>query len=126
MILLILLTLYIPFRIAKVNLAELLLAAPEPETIRELEKRISPLLKNPSFEDHYARATKVGRTLYVHLYIVLTEGVSDWQTVSEQDRFRTHVFETLSKSIENVALDVIFTEDPCWAAGSVSKAPARS
>ena len=113
-ILIVIITLWIPYEITHVNLRELLNAAPDPSYLQGIETRIAPLLSHPDMLQHVPRLLKMGRNLYLNLYVVVAPG-SRWQALPEQDSFRENVKEALAGTYPNLVADVVFTEDARWA-----------
>jgi cation diffusion facilitator family transporter len=123
-ILLVLISLPIPYGITKVSLAELLIAAPEKAVSEKLAQRLDPALDDPEILEYYPRLTKVGRFSYLHLYLLVKPGAR-WQTVAEQDCFRYELNAKLQGAADRLSVDVIFTEERRWASGTVLSNPAK-
>ena len=116
-IVLVILSLPIPFTIIRDNWRQMLGRAPG-EAVREKAREAVEKVLGPSGEyDTKIRLDQLGRLTYLQLCVVI-KGQLD-PDVSRLDGCRAEVHEALKGEFDNLALDVIFTRDPRWIAASV-------
>jgi cation diffusion facilitator family transporter len=105
---------FVPLRILRDNLRELLAFAPAPVQQEEVRRRVDAALQNLPVESREVRMMKIGRFLYVLNQIVVSPEFRPGR-VGELDRVR----ERIAKEMEGVeptpVVDTMFTEDGRWA-----------
>lgn len=79
----------------------------------QLEEIVSETLIQDSVFSFQLRSTEIGRFLYVHIYIIVTDGL--YTQLQQQDYLRSLVYARLTNNYSNVRIDLIFTQDPVWA-----------
>ena len=104
------------------NLRQIAHMAPEPALQDQVQSIISKSLKGQSLKNRDVRIAKLGRLVYLQLYLMADADRPAELTLSEQDRLRQDLYDLLSKEFGNLALDVIFTTDPVWSARSITSA----
>lgn len=116
-IILVLLSLPIPFKIIRDNWNQLLGRAPD-EALQKLAREAVTKAFDGSMDfDTKLRMQQIGRFTYLQLYVVCTGGeVAD---IDRLDACRTAVHDALRDEFDNLALDVIFTHDSRWVGASV-------
>jgi predicted Co/Zn/Cd cation transporter (cation efflux family) len=96
--------------------------APEPALQDQVQSIISKSLEGLSLKNRDVRIAKLGRLVYLQIYLMADADRPAELTLSEQDRLRQDLYDRLSKEFENLALDVVFTTDPVWSARSITSA----
>jgi len=125
-VVLILSVLVMPFRIIRDAYRQLIGAIPadtEVESIRGAVRRELSAFDRP---EHKLRLFRVGRMVYVQLYVILRNTTDRGPTLDQQDALRAGLFEFLRVQFPYVALDVVFTGDPAWSNRSVGTDQAQS
>jgi cation diffusion facilitator family transporter len=116
-IVLVILSLPIPFTIIRDNWQQMLGRAPG-KAVQEKARAAVEKVLGPSGEyDTKIRLDQLGRLTYLQLYVVI-KGQLD-PDVSRLDGCRAEVHEALKDEFDKLAIDVIFTRDPRWIAASV-------
>ncbi len=108
-IVLVLAMLPVPWHIIRENWAQIVSRAVDPECLAEVEKQLDKVRAEIPWRDQYLRVLRMGRLLYVHMYIL--EGPTH---TLEADRCRDKIYQALSTIHADLALDVSFTADPTW------------
>lgn len=123
-LILVVLSLPIPFTIIRDNWRQMLGRAPG-EAVQQKARAAVQKILGPSEEyDTKIRLDQLGRLTYLQLYVVLKGQVDP--NVSRMDGCRTAVHEALRGEFANLALDVIFTRDSRWIGVSVGTAVVSS
>jgi predicted Co/Zn/Cd cation transporter (cation efflux family) len=104
----------VPYIIIRDNLNEVLLGAPGMELQEQVQGILQPELTKINASDYQVRMVKVGRALYVDVYLVLSEEHPACH-VPEQDLIRENINFLLARDIHHVTADVSFTLDAKWA-----------
>lgn len=116
-IVLVVLSLPIPFKIIRDNWNQMLGRAPD-ESLQEKARAAVAKVLDPSGDyDTKIRMDQLGRLTYLQLYVVIKG--SDDPDVSRLDGCRVAVHDALRDDFDNLALDVVFTRDPRWVGMSV-------
>jgi cation diffusion facilitator family transporter len=100
----------LPYSVIRANLKELLMGAPEPPVQDELRAGIARATKNLPIQETVIRMNKMGRSLYLHLYLLVPES-HQGATVKELDTVRSQIIEELSETFPALTIDVIFTTE---------------
>ncbi len=108
-IVLVLAMLPVPWHIIRENWAQIVSRAVDPECLAEVEKQLDKVRTEIPWRDQYLRVLRMGRLLYVHMYIL--EGPTH---TLEADRCRDKIYQALRTIHADLALDVSFTADPTW------------
>ncbi len=116
-IILVVLSLPIPFKIIRENWHQMLGRAPDDTLQNKARAAVATVLGASEEYDTRIRMDQLGRLTYLQLYVVL-RGSEDVD-VGRMDRCRSAVRDALEGEFDNLALDVIFTRDPRWVAVSV-------
>lgn len=123
-IILVVLSLPIPYKIIRENWRQMLGRAPG-EAVQEKARAAVERVLGPSEEhDTKIRLDQLGRLTYLQLYVVLKGQVDP--DVSRLDGCRMEVHEALKGEFANLALDVIFTRDQRWVGQSVGTSVVSS
>jgi len=104
----------VPYIIIRDSLNEVLLGAPSMEIQKQVQDILLPELEEINASDYQVRMVKVGRALYVDVYMILEEEHPACH-IPEQDRIREHINVLLARDIPHVTADVSFTLDAKWA-----------
>jgi predicted Co/Zn/Cd cation transporter (cation efflux family) len=99
----------VPWKIIRENWGQLVSRAVEPECIARIESQLAKVRAEMPWADQRLRVVRMGRVLYVHLYIL--EGP---ERIPTADRCREKILDVLQGLDEDLALDISFTEDPVW------------
>jgi predicted Co/Zn/Cd cation transporter (cation efflux family) len=116
-IILVVLSLPIPFKIIRDNWNQMLGRAPDEALQQKARAAVARVLEASEEYDTKIRMDQLGRLTYLQLYVVV-KGSQD-PDVSRLDRCRAAVYDALKDDFDNLALDVIFTHDPRWIGVSV-------
>ena len=118
-IILVLLSLPIPFKIIRDNWNQMLGRAPDEDLQEKARAVVATVLEASEEYDTKIRMDQLGRLTYLQLYVVIkgTENLD----VSRLDRCRKAVHDMLKNDFDNLALDVVFTRNPDWVAASVGR-----
>jgi cation diffusion facilitator family transporter len=116
-IILVLLSLPIPFKIIRQYWGQMLGRAPDAELQEKAKAAVAGVLDPSDEYDTKIRMDQLGRLTYVQLYVLIKGPVDP--DVSDLDNCRSAVHDALEDDFNNLALDVIFTRDPRWIAASV-------
>jgi len=116
-IILVVLSLPIPFKIIRDNWKQMLGRAPDETLQGKARAAVARVLDESQEYDTKIRMDQLGRLTYLQLYVVI-KGSQD-PDVSRLDGCRKAVHEALQDDFDNLALDVIFTRNPRWVAASV-------
>ncbi len=98
----------LPYSVIRGNLKELLMGAPEPPLQDELRAGIARATKDLPIEETVLRMNKMGRSLYLHLYLLVSESHHN-APVKDLDTVRAQIVNELSESFPALTVDVIFT-----------------
>jgi len=116
-IILVVLSLPIPFKIIRDNWNQMLGKAPDETLQKDAREAVTKALGDSMDFDTKLRMQQIGRFTYLQLYVVCTgDEVTD---INRLDECRTMVHDALKDDFDNLALDVIFTHDPRWIGVSV-------
>jgi cation diffusion facilitator family transporter len=108
-IVLVMVMLPVPWHIIRENWAQIVSRAVEPECLAEVEAQLDKVRAEIPWRDQHLRVLRMGRLLYVHVYIL-----EDPIHTLEADRCREKIYQTLKEIHADLALDVSFTADPIW------------
>jgi len=123
-IILVVLSLPIPFKIIRDNWNQMLGRAPDRVLQKKARAAVSRVLGASEEYDTKIRMDQLGRLTYLQLYVVI-KGSQD-PDVSRLDRCRTAVHDALKDDFDKLAIDVIFTRDSRWIGVSVGTAVISS
>jgi len=123
-IVLVILSLPIPFKIIRDNWKQMLGRAPDAALQRKAREAVARVLDPTEEYDTKIRMDQLGRLTYLQLYVVIKGSLDP--DVDRLDGCRTEVYDALEGDFDNLALDVIFTRDPRWVGSSVGSAVISS
>ncbi|MHC4954166.1 MAG: cation diffusion facilitator family transporter [Planctomycetota bacterium] len=103
-VLIVLLTLPVPLKMAKENLGELLGYAPPEDVQHAVHERVEELVRDTPVRDFELRATAVGRTLF----LLAETHVAGDQTVAGLDGLRKKLCEGVRDLHPHLVMDVVF------------------
>jgi predicted Co/Zn/Cd cation transporter (cation efflux family) len=113
-LILVLLSLPIPYKILKDNLREVLIMAPSADLVKAIETSLGTVAEEFNFKHQVIRIQKYGRQTYINLYAVLDENYPI-NTVNTLDDVREKLQTKMEAIDSGVILDVVFTGDLKWA-----------
>jgi cation diffusion facilitator family transporter len=123
-IILVVLSLPIPFKIIRDNWNQMLGRAPDESLQRVAREAVARVFGETIDFETSLRMQQIGRFTYLQLYVVCKAGeVAD---INRLDACRTAVHQALRSVFDNLALDVIFTHDPRWIGVSVGSTVVSS
>lgn len=108
------LTLPIPYLIIRDGLKELLLGAPNIELQQKLRETLEPIFNENGYHSHGMRVAKTGRMIYIYVIVLLQNKQTD-PSVSKQDEIRKILTQSVSEFYPDVEVDLFFTRDEQWA-----------
>ncbi len=123
-IILVVLSLPIPFKIIRDNWNQMLGRAPDEALQQKARAAVARVLDDSQEYDTKIRMDQLGRLTYLQLYVVIKGSLDP--DVSLVDGCREEVHDALRGEFDNLALDVIFTRDPRWVAASVGSGVVSS
>jgi len=123
-IVLVVLSLPIPFKIIRDNWKQMLGRAPDEALQRKAREAVARVFDPSEEYDTKIRMDQLGRLTYLQLYVVIKGSLDP--DVDRLDGCRTEVHDALKGDFDNLALDVIFTRDPRWVGASVGGAVISS
>ena len=107
----------IPFTIIRDNWNQLLGRAPDAELQSRARRAVEDVFESIGGVEPNLHMQVIGRFVYLQIYVVCQ---SDSETrVDRMDEIRGAVHGALTGTFDNLALDVVFTRNPCWAVVSV-------
>jgi cation diffusion facilitator family transporter len=119
-IILVVLSLPIPFTIIRDNWRQMLGRAPG-EAVQQKARTAVQKVLGPSEEyDTKIRLDQLGRLTYLQLYVVIKGSLDP--DIDLLDTCRSEIHDALNDEFDNLAFDVIFTRDPRWIGVSVGTA----
>ena len=107
---LVLISLPVPFLIIKSSLKDLLLGAPDLELQTSLRDKLLPGLAEHGYVNGGTRLAKTGRMIYLYVFVLLDEAQTD-PGVAQQDALRQHLTRTLKTVYMDIEVDIFFTRD---------------
>jgi cation diffusion facilitator family transporter len=110
----------IPYGIIRDNWSQIVGAAPPDDLTEPAHRAIDQVLKQHGLSDYRLRLGRFGRLAYVQLYVVFSPAEAAGIDSAEMDQFRARLYELLRQDYANLALDVVFTQDPVWAERAVN------
>jgi cation diffusion facilitator family transporter len=123
-IVLVILSLPIPFTIIRDNWRQMLGRAPGEDVQRKARAAVEKVLEVSKEYDTKIRLDQLGRLTYLQLYVVI-KGPLD-PDVDLLDTCRSEIHDALKDDFDNLALDVVFTRDARWIGVSVGAAVVSS
>jgi predicted Co/Zn/Cd cation transporter (cation efflux family) len=118
LLVLIALILPMPLKILKENGMQIIGRFENTETSQKINKLVNKELADPMFIDFKMRYWQLGRSIYIQLYIQMDPD-ADF-SLKQADEFRNYLYRKLKSEYDYLAIDVVFTADPTWVAGSVA------
>ena len=112
-ILVVLVSIGVPFKIIIQNIKQLLLAAPSSKIQTELKGILATVIGDLPCDQYSLRMTETGQYIYVYMLWLLPQQ-EESKKVKEIDRYRNIVTKALQEYHDNLNLDIIFTEDKAW------------
>ena len=102
---------FLPVRIIRTNLRELLLAAPAPDFQRQVRDTLGAAIGDFPIANTVLRMVKVGRSFYLQVYVVVAPSHGATR-LDELDTVRIRIMETLRQTFPDLGIDVLFTREP--------------
>ena len=117
----VLISISVPVRMAGQALMELLNRAPSPEIIQQVEDIVKKCTARLPVRSYYVRVVQPGRTRMVLAHLVLP---TDFKVegLPALDALRTETLKELKTAHLATVLDMVFTSDPAWGEPSGKKA----
>ena len=94
-----------------------IIGATDPRLASDIRNVIETVLHDQGVLQLHVRQGRLGRVLYVQIYLVMATGNS--MRLSDQDALRSRIDQSLQRITEVLALDVIFTEESDWVRRSI-------
>jgi predicted Co/Zn/Cd cation transporter (cation efflux family) len=101
----------VPVRVVRDSIGELLMIAPEPALQKDVDERLRSAAADLGFDRTVARMVRVGRTFYVHAHVIVPPEFR-LTRIAELDTLRSKIGAALNDAHPNLAVELIFTEDP--------------
>ena len=112
-LLLVVLSLPIPFAIVRSNWGQLLGRAPDSEAQTIARGLIARALEGEAGLETQLRIIEQGRSIYLQVYVVVGPGRSDLSVV-ETDRIRQSIEDSIATMPQTIGFDIVFTSDRKW------------
>jgi predicted Co/Zn/Cd cation transporter (cation efflux family) len=113
-VVLVLLAAPIPVTVVRTSVRELLLGAPGRDFQGKVRTKLLEATRPLPLKSTILRMVKVGRTLYLHAYLIVSESHKT-VTVEDLDAVRERIAAELGQLDPRISLDVTFTLDDRWA-----------
>jgi len=115
---LIMLMLPMPIQILRDNGLQIIGRSGSSEMANTIEKHINKSIEHIDYEDMKLRYLKIGRMVYVQVYIQLDALAMREQgfDLFAQDVLREQMYEDLNQTYDYLSLDVFYTAQPIWSA----------
>ena len=113
-VLLVIISLPIPYRILKENLREVLIMAPPRATAEAIEKHLTEAARAFEFKGQVVRIQKYGRATYLNVHMVLDKDYSI-DTINTLDNIRAQLDAKMKVYDPQMVMDVVFIGDIKWA-----------
>jgi cation diffusion facilitator family transporter len=113
-IVLVLLAAPIPITVVRQNVRELLLGAPEPDFQDKVRAKLRAATQDLPLENTILRMVKVGRSSYLHAYLVVSESHRA-ATIADLEAVRERIAAEVGPISPLLSVDVTFTLNPKWA-----------
>lgn len=107
------LSLPIPYLIIRAGLRELLLGAPDAGFQQQLRGHLGPVLADRGYKACGLRVAKTGRMVYVYVFVLLGDEQPD-PSVVNQDATRESLTLAASQFYADIEVDLFFTRDISW------------
>ena len=104
----------LPASVIRGNLKQLLMGAPEPALQKKIHANLAAATKHLPIDDTVLRMNKMGRSLYLHIYLIVADSHKN-APITGLDAVREKSVSELSKSIPSLTVDVIFTAQRQYA-----------
>lgn len=117
-VVLVLVMIRLPLSALKEGIGDLLLGAPSGEMQAEIKEKVSAVLAGFSMKRYSVRMVKVGRHIFVSIFILLPEEVAN-QSITDLDGIRERIDEVLNGLHPEIIADTLFT-------GSEARVPEPS
>jgi cation diffusion facilitator family transporter len=104
----------IPISVVRKSLRELLLGAPEPDFQGKVRSTLKAATRDLPLEATVLRMVKVGRSSYLHAYLVVSESQRAAR-IEELDAVRESIAAEIGRVAPQIHIDVTFTLDSKWA-----------
>ncbi|WP_455207018.1 cation diffusion facilitator family transporter [Kaarinaea lacus] len=110
---LVLLIIPVPYITIRDNIKQLLLGAPDQQMQTRVHELLAPELEKIDKLDYLVRMTKVGRYLYIQVFVQFSaqSAVND---IAAHDVLRQRLNDTITNELPNTAVDLILTLDKKW------------
>ena len=108
------LSLPIPYLIITAGLRELLLGAPDAGFQQKLHRHLLPVLAERGYKAYGLRMAKTGRMVYAYIFVLLGDEQAD-PSVIDQDAMRESLTLAASQFYADVEVDLFLTRDHTWA-----------
>ena len=110
---LVVLVIPVPYITIRDNIKQLLLGAPDQEMQIKVHELLAPELEKIDKQDYLVRMAKIGRFLYIQIFIQLTPQ-SEARDINSQDTIRQRISEKLTSEFSSANVDIIFTMERKW------------
>lgn len=104
----------LPVSVIRRNLKEVLMGAPDADFQEKVRESLESATRDLPLESTVVRMVKVGRSLYVHLYLLVAESHRG-ASVDDLDSVRDSIATEISGAFPGLTIDVIFTRRSRWA-----------
>jgi len=110
---LVLLIIPIPYITIRDNVKQLLLSAPDQKMQARVHELLAPELEKIDKQDYLVRMTKIGRYLYMQIFVQFSpqSAIND---VASHDAIRQKITDTLIAEFPNATVDLNFTLEKKW------------
>ena len=113
-IFLVLVSIPVPYLIVRKNWAQIVGRAPETTLVTNVAEVAEKILIDTPYSDYHLRTGRIGRLVYIQLYLIVAGDHDACLSVSDQDELRKTFYGELHAKYPDLAVDVIITGDDIW------------
>jgi predicted Co/Zn/Cd cation transporter (cation efflux family) len=121
-IVIVLATLPIPIRVVRDNWKQII-GETDPEISDRIKAVVEPFVNREDVFKIHLRQGRLGRVLYVQVYLLVNKSFSC--EIASQDQLREQIYKQLRRWQKDIAIDVVFTSEQEWIRRSVIPEPVN-
>ena len=109
----------LPYKVIRENWGQITGIAPGHEVQSRIHDIVRQVLTSIPHRNYNLRLTRIGRLLYLHLYVVVPVGDVTAEGSVSQDQLRSSLYDAVVREFPDLAMDLVITTDPLWVKRSV-------